>query len=186
MTRGRSPALKAADTARSAGRAVLLELQFVSGTLRLYAGPHDLTIGDDTWFATGHVLTVDKHGEAADGTEGLQFSLSGLAPGISDLVVTEPYQRRLVRMGEQRYDANHQLVEQPTWEFIGRMVGMYGEENPADRTYTVTVQAEHYANDARRPVHLRFSDAEQKRRHPADKGCEYATAMVEFVLQRKP
>lgn len=184
--RGRSSALRAADTAGNAGWAVLLELRFDSGTLRLYAGPHDLVVGGNTYYATGDLLTVDSHGEAADGTEGLAFTLSGLNAGIGTLARSEPYRGRLVLMGEQRYDDNHQLVETPVWEFIGRMVGMTCEEQPGDRTAVVQVQAEHYGNDARRPVALRFSDAEQRRRHPTDRGFEYVTAMTEKTLQRTP
>lgn len=184
MTRGRTTAQKAADTARNSGYAVLLELRFDSGILRLYAGPHDLVLGDDTYYATGDLLRVDEHGEAADGTEGLAFTLSGLNAGIGVLARSEPYRGRIVLMGEQRYNDAHQLVETPTWEFIGRMVGMTCEESPGDRTATVQVQAEHFGAEARRPVHLRFSDAEQRRRFPADKGFEYVTSMTELTLQR--
>lgn len=184
MSRGRSSAQKAADTARNSGYAVVLELRFDSGTMRLYAGPHNLTLGSDIYYATGDLLTVDAHGEAADGTEGLSFTLSGLNPAIGVLARSEPYRGRIILMGEQRYDDAHQLVETPTWEFIGRMVGMTCEESPGDRTAAVRVQAEHYGAEARRPVHIRFSDAEQRRRFPADRGFEYVTAMTEKTLQR--
>lgn len=186
MSRGRSTAQKAADTARHAGWAALLELQFDSGTLRLCLGPFDITVGEDVYSRTGALLSVDAMTEAVDGTEGLSFALSGCAPGIFDLVVNEPYKDRVIRLLEQRYDAEHQAVEAPSVEWVGRMQVMTSTEHPKNRTHTVVVQAEHYDAQARRPVNLRFSDAEQRRRYPGDRGAEYVTSLTERVLARKP
>lgn len=186
MSRGRSVAQKAADTARHSGWAALLELQFASGTLRLAVGPYDITVGADTYTATGALLSVDAMGEAVDGTEGLSFALSGCASGIFDLVVNEPYKDRVIRLLEQRYDADHQAVDAPSVEWVGRMQVMTSTEHPRQRSHTVVIQAEHYDAQARRPVNLRFSDAEQRRRYPDDKGAEYVTSLTERVLARKP
>lgn len=186
MSRNRSPALLAADTARHAGWAVLLELAFVSGTLRLCIGPWNMTVEGDTYYVTASAMKVEVHGESVDGLEGLAFSLSGLDPAVFALVVTEPYRGVVVRMSEQRFDAEHALVDDPQVEYVGRIINMSSTENAKDRTHTVTVQTEHFDAEGRRPVNLRFSDAEQRRRYPDDKGAEYVTSLTERILQRRP
>lgn len=182
--RGRSGPLQAADAARHAGVAMLVEMAFPGGTLRLALASRDITVGADTYTATGSFLQIDASQEGADGTEGLTLSLSGLDPAVLTLVIAEPYKGTVVRVLEQRFDADHQPVEAPSVEFIGRVVAMTSSEQPQDHTHTVVVQTEHYDAEGRRPVSLRFSDAEQRRRYPTDKGAEYVTSMTERVLVR--
>jgi len=184
MTRGRTSPQQAADTAPHKGYAVLLELLFASGPVRLVLGRWPVQVGADVYSPTGPLVQVDEHNEAVDGIEGLSFTLSGLTAGIFDLVVSEPYQGRLVRMLEARYDANHQAVGSPTVEYIGRMVSLTSSENQASRSWSVSLQTEQFDADARRPANVRFSDAEQRRRYPDDAGAEYAASLVERVMIR--
>lgn len=184
-TRSRSLALKAADTDTHRGTAVLVEMLFASGPLRLCLGPYDITADGHTYTHTGLALAVEAHQEAADGTEGLTFTLSGLDPAILPLVVDEPYHRRPVRLLEQRFDAQHQAVGVPVAEYIGRMTAMTSTEDPASRTHTVTVATEHFDAEGRRVVEVRFSDAEQRRRYPDDRGAEYFTVNTERTLSRE-
>lgn len=186
MSRDRTLAQVAADTAPHSGAAALLELLFDAGTLRLCLGPWDITVGADVYTAVGTVASVEAHGEAVDGTEGLQFTLSGLDGAVLALVIDEPYKGRLVRLLEQRFDADHVAVGAASVEYIGRMVAMTSSEDVASRTWSVVVQTEQYDAEGRRPVGLRFSDAEQRRRFPDDKGAEYVTALTDRTLARKP
>lgn len=186
MSRDRTAPQTTADTATHRGSAVLLELAFDSGTLRLCVGPWNVQVGADLYQATGAALRCEEHGEAADGTEGLQFTLSGLEAGIFDLVVSEPYRGRLLRMLEQRYDAADAQAGAASVEYIGRMVSLTSTETPGDRTHVVTVQTEQFDADARRSRNIRFGDAEQRRRYPDDKGAEYVASMVERVMTRAP
>ena len=186
MSRDRTSGQVAADVAAHSGAAVLIELGFDSGTLRLCVGPWSITVGADVYTHTGAALTVAPHGEAADGTEGLELTLSGLDAGIFDLLVTEPYQGRTMQLMEQRFDADDVAAGSPSVEFPGRMVALTSTEDPKSRTHTVTLTVEHYDADGQRPRNLRFSDAEQRRRYPGDLGAEYVASMVERVLTRNP
>jgi hypothetical protein len=183
-TRDRSSTLQAADQAPHSGGAMLIELSFDSGVLRLVAGPRNVTVGADVYTATGTLLTIDESQEAVDGVEGLNFSLSGLDPAVLPLVVSEPYKGRLVRMLEQRYDGDDAEVEEPQVEYVGRMTAMVSEEDAKSHRHTVSVQTEHFDADAGRSVNLRFSDSEQRRRFPDDRGAEYVTSMTERRLTR--
>lgn len=186
MTRNRTTTQTTADTAAHRGSAVLIELLFTSGTLRLCLGPWSITSGGNLYTHTGAALSIDAHGEAADGTEGLAFTLTGLDSGIFDLLVTEPYQRRLVRVLEQRFNADDTPADVASVEYVGRMVSMASAEDVGSRSWTVTVQTEQYDAEARRARNLRYSDAEQRRRYPADLGAEYVASLVERVMTRAP
>jgi hypothetical protein len=186
MSRNRTGTQVAADTAGHKGSAVLLELLFDSGTLRLCIGPWSITSGGNLYVHTGAAMQVEAHGEAADGTEGLQFTLSGLEAGIFDLLVNEPYQRRLVRLLEQRFNAADAAADVASVEYIGRMLALQSSEDMAARSWTVTLQTEVFDAEGRRARNLRFSDAEQRRRYPADLGAEYVASMVERVMTRAP
>lgn len=184
MTRGRSSPLKAADTATHKGGAVLIEMLFDAGALRLCIGPYNITAGGNLYQATGALLAVEEHQEAVDGLEGLTFSLSGLDPAVLSLAIDEPYHRRPLRMLELRFDADHQPVGAPVAEYIGRMTAITSTEEPGGRTHRVTVATEHYDADARRVSEIRFSDAEQRRRYSTDAGFEYAAGLTDRTLKR--
>jgi hypothetical protein len=186
VSRNRTPTQLAADEASHKGSAQLVELLFTSGTLRLAVAPWDVVSGGNLYTHTGALLSMQTHGEAADGTEGLDFTLTGLEAGIFDLVVSEPYQRRLVRVLEQRYNAADAEADVATVEYIGRMVAMASAEDVASRTWTVTVRTEVFDAEARRSRNLRFSDAELRRRYPSDLGAEYVSSLVERVMTRAP
>jgi len=186
MTRGRSGAQITADKAASSGAAILIELLFDSGALRLVVGQWNIVVGADTYFATGGGLSVDPFSENANGLEGSQMSLAGLDAGIKALVFAEPYHGRIARMLEQRYDGDGVAVGAPSVEFVGRMRAMNTSENPQDRKHTVTVQCEHFDADFEEPSDLRNTEAEQKRRYPTDLSCEHLASLVDRVIVRKP
>lgn len=186
MSRNRTTAQLAADVAPHRGIAVLLELLFDSGTLRLCAGPWDVTAGGNLYLRTGAALHSESHQEAADGTEGLALTLTGLPAGVFGLVVAEPYQRRLVRVLEQRFNTDDTPADAATVEYVGRMVALSSTEEVASRRWTVSIQTEIFDAEGRRAPNIRYSDAEQRRRYSADLGAEYVASMVERVMSRAP
>lgn len=186
MSRGRSAGQITADKASSSGAAVLIELLFDSGALRLVVGQWSIVVGADTYTATGGALSVKPLEENADGLEGCEMSLSGLDAGIKALVFAEPYQGRLARILEQRYDDAGVAVDVPQVQFIGRMRAMTTTEHVAQRTHTVAVLCEHFDADFEEPADLLNTDAEQKRRFPTDLGCEHLASLQDRVIARKP
>lgn len=186
MSRGRTAPQIAADTARHSGSAALLELLFTSGPLRLCLGRWNVTFEGNVYTATAGLLQISRHEESADGAEGLDFTMSGLAAGVFDLMINEPYRGRLVRLMELRFNEADVDVGLPSVEYIGRMVAMSSADSAKDGTHTVRVQTEQFDAEGRRARPLRFSDAEQRRRFPSDLGAEYVTALTEVVMARKP
>jgi hypothetical protein len=186
MTRGRTGTQTAADTAAHRGSAALLELLFDSGALRLCIGPWSITAGGNLYVHTGAALAVEPQSEAVAGLEGLQFTMSALPAGVLDLVVSGPYQRRLCRLLEQRFNTDDTAADVASVEYIGRMVTMTAAEDMKSRTWTVVLQTEQFDADSRRARNIRYSDAEQQRRYPGDLGAEFAAGLEERVMTRQP
>lgn len=186
MTRGRTAPQLAADVAGHAGGAVLIEMLFDSGTLRLTTSPWPVVVGGNTYTATGLALSIGESQEAAGGAEGAEFTMTGLDSGVFDLVVAEPYNGRVVRLLQARFDANDQPVEDPAVWYVGRMRAMTSTEVPGERKHTVQIQTEHYDAELSVPRVVLFSDAEQRRRYPADTGLQYVAALVDRTISRKP
>lgn len=182
MSRGRTTPQKTADTGSSAGHAILVELNFDSGVLRLAISPKDVVVGADTYTAVGAAFAMSNLRESADGFEGFELSLDGLDSAIESLMAGEPYRGRIVRVLEQRYDAANAPVGNASVEAIGRMRAM-GLTEGAGKC-RVWLQAEHFDAEFDQPMLIRFTDADQQRRYAGDLGGEYLAALQDRVVTR--
>jgi hypothetical protein len=159
----------------------LVEMLFDSGTLRLAMGPWPVTVGADTYVATGAALRIDPLTEKDGGLEGLRFSMSGADPAIMDLATVEDYRGRIVRFLKARLNAtSHAIIDSPTVEWIGRMRDM--PINETNGSCQIDLLAEHYDIALSRPAPRRWNDSDQQRDFPGDKACEYASTMTEKFL----
>lgn len=184
MSRGRTSPQKTADVASHAGRAIMLEMLFDSGALRLAIAQVNLTEGANTYVATGGAFAMSNLREAADGFEGFEVSLDGLDSAIEAVMASEPYRGRIIRVLEQRFDANDVKVGSPSVEAIGRMRAMGLSENVASGKTRVSLQAEHFDAEFDQPMLIRFTDADQQRRYAGDLGGEYLASLQDRVVTR--
>lgn len=186
MTRGRTAGQIAADVQASSGTAALIELLFDSGAVRLADAQWPIVADGNTYLSGNGALSVKAHDESAEGPVGADLSLAGLDAGIKALVFAEPYQGRIARLLMQAYDDNDAAVGVPSVEYVGRIRALTCVENPADRSVTVLCETEHFDAEFDEASDLRNTDAEQRRRHPADLGCEHLASLVDRVITRKP
>lgn len=186
MSRERSAPLQTADVAAHKGSGYLIELAFDSGTLRLALAQWNVVVGADTYLATGAGLELRGLTESADGVEGFEVALSRLDSGIFALMDSEPYNGRIARILLQRYDHADAAVSTAQVMEIGRMKRMASTEERGSGKHTVALACEHYDAEFEREQVLRFTDADQRRRYPADVGAEYLAQLQDRVIARKP
>lgn len=184
MTRGSTGPQIAADIAPHAGRAILVEMLFDSGALRLAIADRPITVGADTYVTTGAAFAMSAVDESVAGFEGFQLSLAGVDAGIMALMASEPYRGRTVRVLEPRFDAADAQVGTARVQAVGRMRALSGAENVAERKFVVTLQAEHYDAEFDEPSVIRFTDADQQRRYAGDLGAEYLASLQDRVITR--
>lgn len=176
--------LTAAQLTASAGRhrirIWLFELYFASGTLRLALGPWDVPIGADTYIRA-KVESIRQLREAANSIEGLQASMTGLDTAMMTIATQENYRGKLIRALRAYVNSDtHQVIDTPKVRFIGRMRELTPTEQN-DRC-SITLVAEHFDAELKRPSPTRLNDAEQQRLYPGDLGGQYVESMVERIL----
>lgn len=181
MTRGLAPAEIAAAQAPYRIIVWLVEIQFISGTLRLALGPWDIAVGADTYARTGSLLSIKSIREAEGTTEGVQIILSGIDPAVIALAATEHVFGRPVRILKGFLDPEtYALIAPPKPRWPGRVKSMPITET--DKGCQITLFAEHFEADLEVPNPIRLNDQEYRRRHPGDRGAEYTEQMIEKTI----
>jgi len=76
-----------------------VELGFDSGAVRLWTGYGDKTIDSNTYIGSGNLLSVSGLEEVSDlSAKSVSLSLSGIPASLIAIALTEPYQRREVKV----------------------------------------------------------------------------------------
>lgn len=76
-----------------------VEMQFDSGTMRIWTGYGDKSIGGNTYTGTGNLLKIEGLEETSDlSAAGTTLTLSGLDSEIITYALTEEYQGRLAKI----------------------------------------------------------------------------------------
>lgn len=76
-----------------------VEMQFDSGTMRIWTGYGDKSIGGQTYTGTGNLLKIEGLEETSDlSAAGTTLTLSGLDSTIITYALTEEYQGRLAKI----------------------------------------------------------------------------------------
>lgn len=180
MSRG----LDAAQLAAAAGRhrivVPLIEMFFISGTLRITPAPWDIVVGADTYVSAA-VVQFKQLRESASSIEGMEFAADGLNPSILAIAHQESYRGRLVRLLKAYLDAEtHAVIGAPKVQFVGRIKSMPSSESNSEAS--ISVIAEHYDAELQRAAPTRLNDSDQQRLYPGDLGCQYAEQMVEKII----
>ena len=159
----------------------LFEAQFLSKTLRLWTGWGTLATGGREWEGSGGLIAVsDLDASASSFASPFAITLSGLPDESYDLytrmMLSDPaeYRTRPVSVLLQFFDDAWQPLDEPMVMRSGFM------DVPS---FTGTAQSESIAMKCegalvvrRRPRWGYYTNEDQQRRYPGDKGFEYAPA----------
>lgn len=204
-----SAALQAAFAAGTVQPLVFLEALFDSGTLRLFTGTGEITWGESVgssgdfgpdfgndfslgiavdpatlWTGAGHLLSL---GDVEEGNEvsapGVTMRLGGLDGEVVALALAEPIEGRRVNFYITAYDGGS-IISDTVMRVSGRMdVPMISDDGT---TGTVDITVENRFIYANRPRVCRYTDEDQKRRFPGDRGCAFVAKLQDKQLQWGP
>jgi hypothetical protein len=153
-----------------------IDLEFDSGTLRLWTGYGDRTLRGETYLGPGTLLQISNIEETAEiAASGASLTLSGIPSELLSLALSEPYQQRLCRIYFGLTLSADDMVE----VFTSRMDQMTIDEGAETSTIRLTI--ENVLIDLERPRVLRFTNSDQQARFPGDLGL----AFVETIQQRE-
>lgn len=178
MSRGLSSPQQTASSGRHRQVALLIEMIFDSGTLRLTTAPWDVVVGADTYYRSNRPGYIKPLSESAGSMEGLEFGLSGLNSGIVDIAALEPVKGRIVKLYKLYLNSGtNQAIGSPVLYWVGRIRSMPIVDT--NKEASITVQVEHYDAELSRPSPVRLNNADQQRLYPGDLGCEMAEELAE-------
>ena len=158
---------------------VAIDLDFDSGSVRLWNGYTDLDIDGDTFIGAGSFLSVSSVEETAEiAARGITMTLSGIDASLISVALAENYQNRAARvyLGAIQSDGTIQSYQ----VFAGRLDVMTIEE--AADTATIAVTAENRLIDLERPRIRRFTSEDQKALYPGDLGLDYVNDLQDKTL----
>jgi hypothetical protein len=176
MIRGLGTAALAAVQAEIVACTRAVELLFAGGPVRLNGSTETIVIGGNDYLGVGLLGGITTIAEEADlRNAGISLTLAGVPRDAVSLAFNEQYQGRQATVFEVFLDAAGAVIEAIV-VFRGRMDQMnirYGE------ICTVEVTLEDRLTDMDRPNLRRYTDADQQREYPGDRGFEFVPATVE-------
>jgi hypothetical protein len=153
-----------------------VDLDFDSGTLRLWTGIGTRSINGEDYIGAGNFLQISDMQETAEiQAAGATLTLSGIPSELLSLALTEPYQQRPSRIYFGLVGSEADMAE----VFTARMDQMTIEEGP--ETCIIQLTVENVLVDLERPRVLRYTNNDQQSRFPGDRGFEF----VETIQNRE-
>ncbi len=179
-SRGLSATVEGAITASVVRLAFFAEFQFVSGTLRLWSGIGTKSWNSQSWDGFGEMLGFSPVDETTEfGASGLAFTWNGVPSAALSLALNDNYRGRACALWLAVCDESWAVLD-AYQIFAGRMDVMAIEDT--GDTCRITLQAESRLIDLGRARTARYTDAEQQRRFPGDKGLEFVAKLAERPL----
>ena len=186
MSRGLNSTSLAALSAKEVEIYFAVDMDFFSGQLSLWSGIGPCSIDNTIYTGGGAMLGLSRIDETLEiSARGAQVSLSGVPRSATDalqLAFNENYQGRIATIKMCVLDADNprDLTDITTDHgsvfdtiFTGFMDVMEIDEGA--ETSKITVSIESRLIKLKQPVNTRFTDQQQKRRFPNDKGLEFTT-----------
>jgi hypothetical protein len=138
-----------------------VKAEFDSGTVYLWSGDYNLSIGGNTYLGAGTLLSISNIEDTLElKSSGLSISLAGMNETILDLALTENYQNRFITVYLGYLQGGTDTVAGTMTLFKGRMQSMTINDDPNGST--ISVDAENRLIDLQRPSNLRYTKASQE------------------------
>lgn len=139
-----------------------VEIDLDSGPLRVWTGYGERTVDGSVYTGGGGLVGISGLEEVADlSAKNITLTLSGMPAEVISLALTEPYQRRLVRV-LWGVTSVSDFVE----VFSGSLNQMGIEDGPESGTISVTVDSK--LVELENASNLRYTSVSHKTRHPTD------------------
>ncbi len=158
----------------------LVRIDFDSGTVAWNSGYRDITFNSKTYIASGVLGSVSGvREEAGIKSSGITLTLSGVKPEMVSLALSEPYLGRkcwlhcAVVDDAGIFDPNLAVLL-----FYGKLDDLSGESGQS-ASFSISVRSR--LSDWERERILRYTDADQQKLYPGDKGMEF----IPQLSQRK-
>lgn len=174
-------ALADASKAAVARFLVMVRIDFDSGTKAWHSGFGDITLDGKTYYGIGNVGSISPvKEEPGTKSSSLSVEITGIRTEVVALMLNEPYMNRPAWVHLQLLDdQDRPLIATPLLIFKGSLDSIEGTMG-ATASFTLSIKSR--LADWERPRKLRFSDADQQRLYPGDRGLEYVAQLSQKQL----
>jgi hypothetical protein len=158
------------------GSALFVEAEFSGGPVRFWNGPGPITWDGKTWTGAGQLLAISEI-EETGGVEAtsVTLTLSGVPSNLIAIAYGEFVQGRPCRVWQGFLTASNQVIVSPQLVTQGRMDTIADSDDGSFAKITVTVESN--LSDLQRPRVRRYTDQDQQRLFPGDRGLEYVARL---------
>lgn len=177
MSRGVTTAMQSALEEGTIKKVLFVEMDFSSGTTRLWSGYGQITWDSKTWYGSGTLGTIGNIQETQElKAANLTLQLSGVPPEMQAIALDRAeYQGKVCKLWFGLLNDELQVVASPVRIFTGRMDVMTSDDFGPSCMLSLTV--ENRLVDMYRAREKRWTDQEQKTISPTDRGLEYVAAL---------
>jgi len=180
MSRNLSLATIGQITASELQPILLFQGEFATGTVRAWSGIGDLSWNGFTWTGTGTLLTISNVQETAEtSANGVTVNLNGVPSELISLALQNCRQGANGRI-YLGFLVNGAVVPDPVLMFEGRLDISAIEEG--GETSTVSISYESRLIDLERSRESRYTNEDQQRAFPGDRGFEFVPALQDLTL----
>lgn len=152
--------------------AILVELEWPSGTVRVWNGYSDLSWDSKTWVGVGHLGSISEIGESPTERTGVQLALSGVPSSVISQALENNSQGKPARIWFGKFEAGV-FDAARCFEGVIDVCSIDGEGE--NRMVTVTLEKELYDD---RSSARRYTHEDQQMDYPGDLGLEYVAALA--------
>ena len=150
---------------------VLCEMAFPSATINFWTGQGQITWDSKTWDGSGRAVNFSMFPETTDGSsQGVQIDISGIDSADIDDITQDDYQGADISMWIATLNANGSVTADP-FRFFSGIIDT-GEINDDGKTSIISINAESKLINQIKRVQNRYTDQDQKRLYPGDRGLE--------------
>lgn len=172
MSREMPAGFDAALSAAVVYGAILVELEWPSGTVRTWNGYSDLSWDSKTWVGVGHLGGISEIGESPTERNGVQLTLSGVPSSVISQALENNSQGKPARIWFGKFEAGvFDAVR--CFEGVIDVCSIDGEAE--NRMVTVMLEKELYDD---RSAARRYTHEDQQLDYPGDLGLEYVAALA--------
>lgn len=160
----------------------MLQLEFDSGTIRMWSGIGDLTYDSNIFYGVGNLLAIESAEETNElkATSG-RFRLSGVDSSMLSLSLLENYQGRPASYWFGVLDTvTRALIPDPYLVFKGKMDILEISDN--GETSEVTLSAESDLIDLRVVRERKYTNEDQKSMFPTDEGLSFVANIQDISI----
>lgn len=160
---------------------VMVRLDFDSGTIAWHSGFGTVTFDGVNYTGLGTLSSISQVVEQPGvQSSSITINISGIKPEIVALALTEPYINRKAYLHLTFLDEEDQpLVADPVLIFAGTIDQIEGQVG-SEAVFRITIKSR--LADWERTRKLRYTDSDQQKLYPGDKGMEFIPQLSERML----